>query len=349
MMMSNPKVTVLMTVYNGMPYLAKSVESVLAQTLADFDFVIVNDGSTDQTAQYLDSLDDPRIKVIRQENGGTADAANHGLRYIDTEFIARMDADDISTPDRLEKQLNYMLAHPEIGILGAQVAPIGSQGVGKSLCLPESHSDIFDALMSGRHGLAHSSLMIRGRTLKELGGYWKFPLIDDWDMMLRMGEVSKLRNLPEVMLLYRVHSGSLNGQSMLRMHRNIGYAIERAKRRQSNREQISYEEFVEFKSNQPVWVRWPERLHVFAMTQYRIATAEIFGGRKAKGYMRLGLSAAFSPLRTLNRLGRIFGRGSKNGNVEDVEQTLVQPHVEPQVEIEVPVQEAPVEVPVEVS
>ena len=310
--MADRKVTVLMTVYNGMPYLVESVESVLGQTLADFDFVIVDDGSTDQTAQYLSSLDDPRIKVIHQENGGTADAANHGLRYVKTDFVARMDADDVSLPNRLKTQLDFMLAHPEVGILGAQVAPTGSKGVGGSLCLPECHHDIFQALMSGRHGLAHSSLMIRTRTLKEVGGYWKFRLIDDWDMMLRMGEVSQLANLSEVMLLYRVHAGSLNGQSMLRMYRNIGYAIERAKRRQSDREQISYEDFVKFKSSQAVWIRWPERLHIFAMTQYRIAIAEIYGGQKLIGCSRLLISSLLSPSRTLNRLGRIFGSRSRN-------------------------------------
>ena len=303
--MSASKVTVLMTVYNGMPYLTKSVESVLGQSLIDFEFVIVDDGSTDGTADYLASLDDDRVKVISQENGGTADAANHGLQHVTTEFVARMDADDISMSNRLELQLDYMLANPEVGILGSQVAPAGEQSIGKSLNLPESHKDIFDALMSGHHGLAHSSLMIRTKTLKEVGGYWKFPLIDDWDMMLRMGEVSKLANLSNIMLLYRVHSGSLNGQSMLRMYQSIGYAIERAKRRQSDREQISYEEFLKFKDSQAMWVRLPEKLHVVAMTQYRLAVAEIFSGRKLKGYSRLALSSVLSPSRTLHRLGRI--------------------------------------------
>lgn len=318
--MSKTKVSVLMTVFNGMPYLAKSVESVLEQTLSDFEFIIVDDGSTDGTSDFLASLDDPRIKVIRQENGGTADAANHGLKHVTTEFVARMDADDISILDRLEKQFEYMTANPEVGIVGAQVAPIGENSVGKSLNLPQTHDDIFDALMTGRHGLAHSVLMIRTQTLKDVGGYWKFRLIDDWDMMLRMGEVSKLANLPDVMLHYRVHAGSLNGQSMVRMYRNIGYAIERAHRRQSGREQISYEEFLEFKDNQAMWIRWPERLHIYAMTQYRLATAEIFGGNKFKGYSRLAYSSLCSPSRTVHRLGRIIRSRLKPASASVVSQ-----------------------------
>lgn len=307
-----PKVSVLMTVFNGMPYLADSVESVLGQSMSDFEFIIVDDGSTDGTAQYLASLNDPRIKVVRQENGGTADAANHGLKYVNAEFVARMDADDISMPNRLEKQLAFMTSHPEVGIVGAQVLPLGHQKVGKSLNLPQSHDDIFGALMTGRHGLAHSALMIRTQTLRDVGCYWEFRLIDDWDMMLRMGEVSKLANLPDVMLHYRVHSGSLNGQSMVKMYRNIGYAIDCAQRRQSDRDLISYEEFLEYKDGQAVWVRWPERTHIFAMTQYRLATAEILGGRKLKGYSRLALSSLCSPSRTFHRLGRIFGAQSSS-------------------------------------
>jgi len=88
------EVTVLMTVFNGMPYLAEAVNSILRQTLSDFEFVIVDDGSTDGTADFLKSLEDPRISIIHQENRGTAAAANHGLENINTRFVARMDADD---------------------------------------------------------------------------------------------------------------------------------------------------------------------------------------------------------------------------------------------------------------
>ena len=105
------EVSVLMTVYNGMPYLRPAVESVLEQTHSDFKFIIVDDGSEDGTAGYLESIDDPRVTVVRQENQGTAKAANHGLSLIETPFVARMDADDIALPTRLEKQLALSLIH----------------------------------------------------------------------------------------------------------------------------------------------------------------------------------------------------------------------------------------------
>ncbi len=302
-----PDVSVLMTVFNGFPYLPASVESILNQTLANFNFVIVDDGSTDETAEYLESITDARVTVVHQPNGGTAAAANAGLKLIDTEFVARMDADDIAMETRLEKQLKFMRENSEVGIAGTQVAPIGEANVGKSLNLPQSHELIFSSMMTGRHGLAHSSIMIRSSVLKELGGYWTLPLIDDWDMMLRMGEVSKLANLSEVLLNYRVHAGSLNGLSMLRMHRHISFAIERAKRRQSGRPEISFEHFEEELAQRPVWQRMSEKLHVTALTHYRVAVADIHGGRQLKGYARLAFSALCSPARTFHRIGRVFG------------------------------------------
>ncbi len=217
-----------------------------------------------------------------------------------------MDADDIAIPDRLAKQLSFMIHHNGIGIVGSQVSPIGDNGTGKSLRLPVKHPEIFNALMTGKHGLAHSSLMIRTKLLKDLGGYWKFRLIDDWDMMLRMGEISQLANIPEVLLNYRVHSGSLNGTSMMRMHRNIRYAIERAKRRQAGLEQVTYDEFQQLMDGKPLHSRISEKLHVHAMAQYRLAVADIYGGQRFKGYLRLLWSSLCSPARTVHRLGRIL-------------------------------------------
>ena len=302
------EVSVLMTVYNGMPYLRPAVQSVLEQTHSDFKFVIVNDGSDDDTADYLNSIDDPRLTVVWQENQGTAKAANHGLSLIDTPFVARMDADDIALPTRLEKQLAFLKSHPEVGIVGAQIAPVGEKGVGQSLGLPVTHDAIFPMMMEGCHGMAHSVIMIRTKVLKELGGYWSFKMIDDWDMMLRVGEVSKLANLDEVLNHYRVHSGSLNGKSMWRMYRHIGYAIDRAKRRQAGQPFAEYEEFLAEMNNRPFWQRASEWMHVHAMTNYRLAVADIFGGRRAFGYTRLAYSALCSPKRTLHRLKRIRDR-----------------------------------------
>ena len=115
------RLTVALPVYNGMPYLVPAVESILSQTLQDFRFLIIDDGSIDGSADYLDSLDDPRVTVIHQENRGLGATLNRAIELCDTEYLARMDADDVSHPDRLERQLLHMESHPDIGLLGSQI------------------------------------------------------------------------------------------------------------------------------------------------------------------------------------------------------------------------------------
>src|ERR1700740_1969587 len=106
--MTMADVAVLMTVYNGMPYLPRAVESVLEQTFRDFRFVIVNDGSIDGTVQYLAGITDPRVLVLHQAKRGTGAAANHGLKHCNADFVARMDADDVALSGRLEAQLDFL-------------------------------------------------------------------------------------------------------------------------------------------------------------------------------------------------------------------------------------------------
>lgn len=295
-----------MTVYNGMPYLVDAVESILTQTLEDFQFVIVDDGSEDETAAFLDAIADPRVEVLRQVNKGTAAAANLGLSSCTGDFIARMDADDWALPHRLETQLKFMESHPEVGIVGSQIAPLGQCRVGGSLKLPCDHETIFTSMMKGLHGLAHSSIMMRGSLIRQLGGYWHYRLIDDWDMMLRMGEVSQLVNLDDVLLHYRVHAGSLNGSNMRRMLLHISFAIDRAQRRQAGEPMLEFERFIELREQRPFWEKMIETSHIHAMAQYRLATAELQSGRRLVGYPRLVWAAVCSPGRTLHRLGRMF-------------------------------------------
>lgn len=299
------EVSVLMTVYNGMPYLAPAVESIIDQTLEDFYFIIVDDGSTDGTADYLDGLKDPRIVVIRQENQGTAAAANHGLKHVTTPFLARMDADDVALPHRLEVQLKYLREHPDVGLVGGQVVPLGDHGVGGSLALPLGHEAIDRCLMLGQHAMSHSSLMMRAGVLQSIGGYWKHRLVDDIDMMIRMGEVSKLANINEVLLKYRVHSDSVNGRGQMRLHQSYQYAIKLAEIRRAGQPPISIEEFEAMQRNRHWLVRACEKLHVHAITQYRIGTADILGNRRLSGAFRIAWAMCCSPKRTFQRLSRM--------------------------------------------
>jgi glycosyltransferase involved in cell wall biosynthesis len=295
-----------MTVYNGMPFLRPAVESVLAQTLRDFRFVIVNDGSTDGTEEFLLQLADPRILVLYHHNQGTAAAANNGLAHCEGALVARMDSDDVALPERLQRQVDFLDAHPEVGLVGTQVAPLGSVRSGRSLRLPTSHEAIDASLLAGRHGLAHSSIMMRRELLTAIGGYWSLPLVDDWDMMLRMAEVGRLANIDEVLHLYRVHAGSLNGSGMRRMRLSIDYARESARRRRGGQPPISLADYQRQRDARPVWERSWDRLHAYALAQYRVAVAEQCGGRPIRGGMRLAWAATCAPNLTAERIVRVL-------------------------------------------
>ena len=207
-----PAITVLTSVYNGMPYLPDAVESVLRQSCQDWTFLLINDGSTDGSADYLNQLDDPRIRVVHQANQGLAAALNNGIKLCDTEFLARLDADDVALPSRLEKQLAFLHANPQVGLVGTQIAPLGEKRVGRSVSLPLDHQAIDDGLMHGRHTLSHTSIMCRTALLREVGGYWTSGWSEDWDLYLKMGEHAKLANLNEVLMHFRVVDAGIQGR-----------------------------------------------------------------------------------------------------------------------------------------
>jgi glycosyltransferase involved in cell wall biosynthesis len=293
-----------MTVYNGMPYLPAAVESVLRQTLSDVRLVIVNDGSTDTTVDYLNRLSADRVTVLHQENQGTAAAANHGFAHCHTEFTARMDADDMSLPERLAAERDFLVAHPDVGLVGTQITPLGEKKIGRSLTLPTDHDEIYASLLAGRHALAHSSIMFRTQLLRDIGGYWSLPLVDDWDMMLRMGEAARLANLDRVLHRYRVHQASLNGASMRRLRFSYAYACELARRREYQLPTISPDDFAELQRARPVWQRGAESLDLYARGQYRRAIGEMCGRHPWLGRARLMWAAACAPQLTCQRIAR---------------------------------------------
>ncbi len=274
-----PRLSVLMTVYNGLPYVRSAVESILNQTFADFEFVIVDDGSTDETLAYLQALDDPRVRVIARENGGTAAAANEGLSYCTGELLARMDADDEAIPTRFERQVDYLDQNAEIGLVGSYTWALGECRTGGVTPLPTDHEEIVDALMAGRHALSHPTLMMRTDLLEEIGGYWSYRLIDDWDMMLRMSETTLLANIPEPLLRYRVHRGSLNGESMAKMRFSIDFARARSRSRREGSLEPELAGFEQGQASQGSLQRIASGALCYSLMNYRIAVAERNGPR----------------------------------------------------------------------
>ena len=215
---ANPRVTVLMAVHNGEQYLETAVNSILRQTLRDFDFLIVDDASTDATPQMLANFaaKDARIQILTNEtNLGLTASLNRGIAQIETPYIARMDADDISVPERLERQVAYMEKHPEIAVIGTAVGIFSSSNpVQVSPYVPPCPASIVrQRTFSIGPQITHPSAVLRTATVKSIGGYRdQFLCTQDYDLWLRLLDQYEIKNIPNILLFYRTHKNSVSSK-----------------------------------------------------------------------------------------------------------------------------------------
>jgi glycosyltransferase involved in cell wall biosynthesis len=216
-----PKVTVLMAVYNGERYLREAVESVLCQTFHDFEFLIINDGSTDNTRNLILSYDDARIMLVdNKHNIGQTRSLNRGLELAAGEWIARQDADDISEPERLAKQVAFLDRHPEVALLGTWYKEIDVQGtvIGKRK-LPCDSVDIRWSLLFFCPFI-HSSVMFSKSVIAEQIGFYNeaFAYAQDHELWYRIARRLPVANLPEPLVRFRVTPWSMTAAHGDRLH-----------------------------------------------------------------------------------------------------------------------------------
>lgn len=209
-MNKNPKVTVLMSVYNGEKYLKETIKSILKQKFKDFEFLIINDGSTDKSIEIIESYSDNRIKLINNEkNIGLTATLNKGLDLAQGEYIARIDSDDISLPIRLKKQVNFMDENPQIGVCGSWVKFF--QDSSAIVKYPLTSNEI-KVEMLFENPLAHPSVIIRKDLLKQNNLYYdtEFKSAQDYELWTRASKYFDFANIPEVLLYYRWHESQVS-------------------------------------------------------------------------------------------------------------------------------------------
>jgi glycosyltransferase involved in cell wall biosynthesis len=212
--MSPPIVSVLMPVYNAQRYLAEAVESILQQSFTDFEFLIVNDGSTDRSLKILQryAAQDARIRLISRPNTGYVKALNEMLAVAQGDLIARMDADDVAMPDRLARQVEFLQQHPDVVCVGGAQDWIDEAGR-FLLHHPEAEQDdeIQQLALSGQTPINHPSALIRRWAMQQVGGYDEsMHPAEDLDLWLKLGEIGKLANLKDTVLRYRQHDQSVS-------------------------------------------------------------------------------------------------------------------------------------------
>ena len=207
----SPDVSVLMPVFNGARWLQQSIDSIRNQSLTDFELIIVDDGSTDDSyliAANLARLDD-RIRVVRQAHSGVATALNHGITLSKSKFIARMDADDIAHRERLQKQFSAFRECPRIGALGSWARVIDEQGRSLRELKPEINPTELHKSLIKQNPFIHSSMMFSADLVQYLGGYRAaLDGAEDYDLWLRMSEHAPLANIPELLISLRHHATS---------------------------------------------------------------------------------------------------------------------------------------------
>jgi glycosyltransferase involved in cell wall biosynthesis len=206
--MIQPALSVAMSVYNGQSHLGLAIESILDQTFTDFEFLILNDGSTDGSREIIDgyATRDKRIRAIHRENKGLVISLNQLVNEARAPLIARMDADDICLPERFEKQIAFMAANPDHGVLGTWTADIDEHGDPYKVDgedHPTSYEDFVSRIGKGSL-ICHPSVVMRRDIVLSVGGYHAaFQHCEDFDLWLRLANVTKLCSLPERLVRYR--------------------------------------------------------------------------------------------------------------------------------------------------
>ena len=213
-MLPRPLVSVLMPAYNAQSYLEKAIESILNQTFADFEFIITDDGSSDQTPLIIEEYakKDGRIIFLQNsQNLKISQTLNWGLEIARGEFICRMDADDWSYPERLAVQLDFLQVHPKVVICGADIEVCDQNlNILNSRTYPKSDLQIRERIFQ-INPFAHSVTFYRAETAKKAGGYdANFNLAEDYDLYFRMGKYGEFANIPKVLLKLRTHPQSLS-------------------------------------------------------------------------------------------------------------------------------------------
>jgi glycosyltransferase involved in cell wall biosynthesis len=198
-----PKISVIMPVYNCEAYVKEAIDSILNQTFSDFEFLIIDDCSTDSTLSIVKSYGDPRINVIEKgQNTGYTNSLNSAILIAKGKYIARMDGDDISLPERFHRQYDFLERNPEVVICGTAIQIIGTKDIQRH---PFNHNDLKIKLCFSSV-FHHPTVMIKASVLKQNFYNKEFEPAEDYELWTRLAFLGKMANLEDVLLNYRIHS-----------------------------------------------------------------------------------------------------------------------------------------------
>src|SRR5262249_4036809 len=197
-----------MAVFDGGTWVGGAVECALAQTMGDLEVIVVDDGSTDATAEVLASFRDPRLRVERHARAGLTRSLNRALELARAPLLARLDADDVALPERLARQRQFLDVHPEVGLLGSGAREVDPAGREVRILRPPVDDRAIRRQLIRANPFVHSSVIMRRAVLDRVGPYDpSFPVAQDYELWMRVARVTRLANLPELLVIRRLTPG----------------------------------------------------------------------------------------------------------------------------------------------
>ncbi len=304
--MSTPRISVLMSMKDALPFLREAAGSILAQTFSDFEFVIVDNASSDGSAEYIESLGDARIVLLRnQRDLGQSGALNRGLAECSAPWVARMDADDIALAQRLERQLAFVTERPDVqasSCLAYYIDPRGRRA-GQTTSEPYTREQ-FEKMRAQNlpFGILHPGAFLARSVLLELGGYRpEFEAANDIDLWCRISDRHLILVQPEHLMEYRVHGGSLSAKSYEFSRLKHLWARDSMIARRAGRPEPGWEEFLERRRNAPLWLRLNRWRKMHAKRLYRASAQHYIASRRLRSFAAMGAAAVLQPEYTLPR------------------------------------------------
>jgi glycosyltransferase involved in cell wall biosynthesis len=275
-----PRVSVVMPAYNAARFLRKALDSILVQTFKDFELIVVDDGSTDASAEILAACTDARVQVIRKtRNEGLVAALNLGIAQARGEYLARMDADDIALPNRLASQVEWLDKHPEIEVLGTAAIRIDPDGCPiERMVSVSSPNDVANRLRYGIVSLVHSSVLARTAFLRRLRGYRaEFPYAEDVDLWLRAIQYGQISILREPLMLYRANPAGIRLSQIVVSAHSHAYAFDCYRRRLRGENELTRYEFMVSIDLKPIEAAryWATALEMIMLGEVPVALALI--------------------------------------------------------------------------
>ncbi len=218
-----PLVSVILPVFNTEKYIAKSIQSILDQTFTNFELIIINDGSTDNTETIIKRFRDPRIVYVENPgNKGLIFSLNRGIDVARSDIIARMDADDVAIGSRLKKQYEFLLSHPDYGLVASQVQLIDENGKYLEIWKDAKHEEDIFYKLHFVNVLYHSTVMFRRKLVQDLGGYDKDALhMEDYALWLKLSKKTKIYQFNEVLVNLRILNESISRKHKKIQHDNV--------------------------------------------------------------------------------------------------------------------------------